>query len=117
LVAHLGTNDCQEVERRIGAGDQRALLVYRAMAYQVCKEIGAMAAALGSQPDAIVVTGGLAYSGLFIGWIAERISFLGRLIVYPGEDEMAALAAGASRALRGEEAAKRYGELEGGTSH
>ncbi len=110
LVAHLGTNDGQEVERRIAAGDDRALLVYRAMAYQVAKEIGAMAAALGSGPDAVVLTGGLAYSEMFVGWVAERVSFLGRLLVYPGGEEMAALAAGTRRMLRGEEQPKRYGE-------
>lgn len=110
LVAHLGTHDCQEVERRIAAGDERALLVYRAMAYQVAKEMGAMAAAVGSAPDAVVLTGGLAHSQLFVGWIAERVSFLGRVLVYPGGEEMAALAAGTRRVLRGEEQARRYGE-------
>ncbi len=110
LVAHLGTNDGQEVERRIAAGDRKALLAYQAMAYQVCKEIGAMAAALGAQPDAIVLTGGLAFSDLFVGWITERVSFLGRFLVYPGGDEMAALAAGARRVLLGEERARLYGE-------
>ncbi len=113
LVAHLGTSDGREVERRIAAGDRKALLVYRAMAYQVCKEIGAMVAALGARPDAIVITGGLAHSALFVGWIAERVSFLGLLLVYPGGEEMAALAAGARRVLRGEEQAKRYGESTG----
>ena len=58
----------REVERRIAAGDEHAGLVYRAMAYQVAKEIGAMAAALGTAPDAIVLTGGLAYSRLFVAW-------------------------------------------------
>ncbi len=110
LVAHLGTNDGQEVERRIATGDQKALLVYRAMAYQVSKEIGAMAAALGSRPDAVVLTGGLAHSEMFVGWIAQRVSFLGRILVYPGGEEMAALAAGTLRVQRGEEQAKRYGE-------
>lgn len=113
LVAHLGTNDGREVERRIAMGDRKALLVYRAMAYQLCKEIGAMAAALGTQPDGIVLTGGLAFSDLFVGLITARVSFLGRILVFPGGDEMAALAAGARRVLRGQEAAKRYGEPAG----
>ena len=110
LMALLGTNDALEVERRIASGDDWALLVYRAMAYQVCKEIGAMAAALGSRPDAVVITGGLAHSEMFVGWIRERVSFLGRVLVYPGGDEMAALAAGALRVMRGDGPARRYGE-------
>ncbi len=114
LVAHLGTNDGREVERRIAQGDRRALLVYRAMAYQVSKEIGAMAAALGAAPDAVVLTGGLAQSEMFVGWISERVGFLGRMLVYPGGDEMAALARGAVRVLRGVEKALGYGEVGGG---
>lgn len=112
LVAHLGTNDGQEVERRIAEGDERALLVYRAMAYQVGKEIGAMAAVLGTAPDAIVLTGGLAHSQRFVDLVSERVSFLGRLLVYPGGEEMRALAAGTLRVLRGEEEAKRYGSVK-----
>ncbi len=112
LVAHLGTNDAREVEQRIAEGDRKAALVYRAMAYQVAKEIGAMSAALGTAPDAIVITGGLAHSRLLVDWIRERVSFLGRVLVYPGEEELSALAAGVLRVLRGEEQAKRYGSAE-----
>ncbi len=108
LMAHLGTNDGREVERRIAEGDDRALLVFRAMAYQVAKEIGAMVAVLGTAPDAIVITGGLAHSERFVRWLAERVSFLGRVIVYPGEEEMRALALGVLRVLRGEELPKSY---------
>ena len=108
LMAHLGTNDAREVERRIANGDKQALMVYKSMAYQVAKEIGAMAAVLGSKPDAIVITGGMAYSRMFVEWVSERVSFLGRVIVYPGEDEMRALALGTLRVLRGEELPKRY---------
>jgi len=110
LMAHLGTNDGREVERRIGMGDGQALLVYRAMAYQVAKEIGAMAAALGAAPDAIVLTGGLANSRLLVEWIGERVRFLGPVVVYPDGDEMDALAKGALRVLRGEEQAMSCGE-------
>jgi butyrate kinase len=109
LVAHLGTNSAVEVERRIAAGDARARLVYEAMAYQIAKEIGAMATVLMGQVDAIVVTGGVAHSGLLLGWIRERVAWIAPLLVYPGEDEMLALAQGVLRVLRGEEAARTYG--------
>jgi butyrate kinase len=105
LSAHLGTNDAREIEARIAAGDDRAELVYRAMAYQIAKEIGAMAAVLECLLDGIVLTGGLARSTLLVGWITSRISALGSVFVFPGEFEMEALALGALRVLRGEEAA------------
>ena len=108
LVAHLGTNNAIEVEARIDAGDARARLVYEAMAYQIAKEIGAMATTLKGRVDAIVLTGGLAHSEMLLGWIRERVSWIGPVMVYPGEDEMLALAQGALRVLRGEEKAKTY---------
>jgi butyrate kinase len=108
LVAHLGTNDAVEVEARIRAGDARALLVYRAMAYQISKEIGAMATVLKGKVDAVVLTGGLAYSEMLLDWLRERVSWIGPMLIYPGEDEMLALAQGALRVLRGEEKAKVY---------
>jgi butyrate kinase len=108
LVAHLGTNSAVEVEKRIEAGDKYARLVYEAMAYQIAKEIAAMAAVLKGQVDAIVVTGGVAHSEMLVGWIRERVSWIAPLMVYPGEDEMLALALGALRVLRGEEEARDY---------
>lgn len=108
LVAHLGTNDAQEVERRIDAGDTHAALIYEAMAYQIAKEIGAMAAVVGGRLDAVVLTGGLAHSSRLVEWIRQRVSFLGPVMVYPGEDELQAMAAGALRVLRGEETAQEY---------
>lgn len=108
LVAHLGTNDAREVEARIAAGDQHAALIYEAMAYQVAKEIAAMATVVNGDFDAIVLTGGMAYSERLVQWITQRVSFLGRVLVYPGEDELQALAAGALRVLRGEEAPREY---------
>ncbi len=110
MVAHLGTSDAREVERRIAEGDERAELIYRAMAYQVSKEIGAMAAALGAAPDAIVLTGGLAYSPLFTDQVSRRVSFIARIIIYPGDEEVEALALRTLRVLRGEEAAPKYGD-------
>jgi len=108
LVAHLGTNDAREVERRIAQGDQHARLVYEAMAYQIAKEIGAMATVLKGEVDAIVLTGGLAHSRMLVNWIKERVEWIAPVMVYPGEDEMLAMAQGALRVLRGEEEAKEY---------
>jgi butyrate kinase len=109
LVAHLGTNDAREVERRIAAGDERAELVYRAMAYQVAKEIGRAAAALSGQVDRILLTGGLAHSVRLTGWIQEQVAWIAPVLLYPGEDELQALAEGALRVLCAEEPAKVYG--------
>lgn len=108
LRAHLGTDDAREVEARIAAGDDRAREVYEAMAYQTAKAIGAMATVLCGRLDAVVLTGGLAHSDLFCGWLTERIGFLGPILRCPGEFEMLALAAGARRALSGEEPALDY---------
>ncbi len=108
VVAYLGTNNMREVEEKVKAGDEKAKLIFEAMAYQVAKEIGADATVLKGQVDAIVLTGGLAYSDLFVNMVKERVSFIGKVMVYPGEDEMRALACGALRVLRGEEEAKEY---------
>ena len=108
VVAHLGTNDMREVGDRLRHGDEHATFIMQAMAYQVAKEIGALSTVLKGEIDGIVLTGGLAYDDNFISWIKERVSFLGRIFVYPGEDEMEALALGALRVLRGEEEAKEY---------
>jgi butyrate kinase len=108
LVAHLGTNSAIEVEERIEAGDQHARLVYEAMAYQIAKEIGAMATVLKGQVDAVVITGGVAHSEMLLDWIRERVAWIAPLFVYPGEDEMLALTQGALRVLQGEEQARAY---------
>ncbi|MCQ1531506.1 butyrate kinase [Lutispora saccharofermentans] len=108
LVAHLGTNDGREVVKRIEAGDKHAELIYYAMAYQVAKEIGSCAAVLEGKVDAICLTGGLAYDKLLTGWIKEKVEFIAKVLFYPGEDEMIALAQGGLRILRKEEEAKEY---------
>jgi butyrate kinase len=108
LVAHLGTNSAVEVERRIAAGDEHARLVYEAMAYQIAKEVAAMAAVLKGQVHAIVLTGGLAHSQILLDWISERVAWIAPLSIYPGEDEMLAMALGALRVLTGEEPAHEY---------
>lgn len=108
LVAHLGTNDALEVERMVEGGSAHAEMVYRSMAHQVAKEVGRAAVALAGKVDRVVLTGGLAHSSLLTGWISERTRWIAPVAVYPGEDEMQALAEGALRVLRGEEAAREY---------
>lgn len=108
LVAHLGVNDARIVEERIAAGDQHAALIYEAMAYQIAKEIGAMATVTGGKIDGIVLTGGLAHSKMLVNWIKERVQFMSNVYVYPGEDELQALVEGTLRVLRGQEQAKVY---------
>lgn len=109
LMAHLQTNDAREVERRIKDKDKKAESIYRAMAYQTAKEIGAMAASIGGNLDGIVFTGGLAHSDMFISMVEEKVKFLGKIFRFPGEFEMEALALGAYRVLTGEEKAIVYG--------
>lgn len=103
LVSLLGTNDAREVERRIGEGDQLALLAYETMAYQTAKAVGELATVLEGKVDQIVLTGAIAYSQMFVDWLRRRIGFLGRVVVIPGEDELEALSLGVLRVLRGEE--------------
>jgi butyrate kinase len=108
LVSYLGTNSAIEVGRRIAAGDSQALAVARAMAYQIAKEIGAMATVLNGDVDAIVLTGGVAHWSELVEWIRERVGWIATVWAYPGEDEMLALAQGALRVLRNEEVARVY---------
>lgn len=108
FVAYLGTNDAREVVKMMDLGDTKAGLIFRAMAYQVSKEIGACAAVLKGDIDAIILTGGIAYNELFTGWVKDSVSFISDVIIYPGEDEMIALAEGGLRVLRGEEEPKIY---------
>jgi len=108
LVAHLGTNHAPEVEKRIAAGDERARLIYEAMAYQIAKEIGAMATVLFGHVDAIVLTGGLAHSEMLCGWLRQRVGWIAPIMIYPGQDEMRAMVEGVLRVLEGEEQALEY---------
>ena len=105
FYAYTGTTDVREVEKRAAAGDQQADLVLRAFCYQVAKEIAAQCAVLSCHVDAIVLTGGLAYSERITQDIKERVFRLAPVKVYPGEEEGPAMVAGALRVLRGEEEA------------
>ena len=108
IVAYLGTNDMMQVENEVEKGNQHWLDVYRAMAYQISKEIGAMAAVLHGEVHAVIVTGGIAYDKKFVAWIDEATSFIAPMKVYPGEMEMEALALGALRVLQGKEEPRIY---------
>lgn len=108
MYAYLGTTDIREAMRMHEEGHPQAGLVLEAMAYQVCKEIGAMAAVLEGDVERIVLTGGMAYSDWMVKTISKRVNFIAPIMVVPGEEELEALALGALRVLRSEEAAKEY---------
>lgn len=110
LVSYLGSNDGREISKRIENGDEYAKLIYKAMAYQIAKEIGACATVLWGEIDAIILTGGLAHDKKLVEWITQRVDFISPVMVYPGEDEMIALAQGGLRVLRGEEKGLIYDE-------
>lgn len=108
LVGYLGTNSAYDVEQMVVKGDAHAKLIYEAMAYQVAKEIGAMSTVLKGDVDVILITGGVAHSKWFVNQIIERVHKIAPVHVYPGEDEMKALAMNGMRVLRGETVAKIY---------
>ena len=102
LVAHLNQNSVQQICIDIEKGDQKSKAVLDAMSYSIAKEIGAMAAVLKGQVDAILLTGGVAYNEPVNDVIREHCSFLAPIFIYPGEDEMGALMLNALSVLRGE---------------
>ena len=109
LFAYLGTRDLIEVERRIDEGDGEAALIFDALVYQVGKEAGAMAAVLKGKVDAVLLTGGMAHSERVVSQLRSYLEWIAPIRVYPGEDELQALAEGVFRVLSGEEQAKRLG--------
>lgn len=108
MVAYMGTNSAYDVEMQMEAGDKKAEAVFEAMAYQTAKEVGAMYAVLKGELDAILITGGIAHSKWFNNKVEERVGKLAPVKVYPGEDEMWALASNGLRILRGETTPKSY---------
>ncbi|MGL4402573.1 MAG: butyrate kinase [Fusobacteriaceae bacterium] len=108
VVAYLNTNDMRDVAQMIEAGDECAKLVQDAMVYQVAKEIGSLATVVSGKIDAILLTGGIAYSNLITVAIRKKVEFVAPVYIYPGEDEMKALTLGALRVERGEEKPKKY---------
>lgn len=107
-VAYLNTNDARDVLREKEEGNKFAELIYNAFIYQVSKSIGEMATVLKGKVDSIILTGGIAYSPIVVSDIKERVEWISNVAVYPGEDELLALAQGAIRVLGGEEEAKVY---------
>jgi butyrate kinase len=108
LCAHLGTNNAYEVEQRVKKGDEHAILIYEAMAYQIAKFIGAMAVVLKGNVDGILITGGIAYDKWFVEKLKEFSGWIGNFYIYPGENEMEALAMNALRVIQGEVIVKEY---------
>jgi butyrate kinase len=109
VFAYLGTRDLIEVERRIAAGDTKARLVFDAMIHQIGKTAGEMAAVLRGKVDAVLLTGGMAHSEKVVSQLRGYVEWIAPIRVYPGEDELQALAEGVFRVLGGAEQPKRLG--------
>ncbi|MBO4419710.1 MAG: butyrate kinase [Oscillospiraceae bacterium] len=108
MYAYLGTSDAREIEKMIQSGDKKADMIYQAQAYQIAKTIGLLSVSLKGACDAIILTGGLAYSKLLTDRIREYAGFLAPVVVMPGENEMEALAQGGLRILNGQESVNIY---------
>jgi butyrate kinase len=108
LMSHFGVNDAKQVEEMAKAGDERAALVLEAMALNISKNVGSLATVLNGRVEAIILTGGIAYSEYFTGMIRERVGFIAPVVIYPGENEMQSLALGGLRVLRGFERARKF---------
>jgi butyrate kinase len=108
LVAHAGTNDAYEIEMKAKAGDQQAGLLQDAMSYNIAKSIGQMAAVLKGKVDGIILTGGIANNPYLVEYVKEMVGFIAPVAVYPGEDEMQAVAQNALMALRGDVIPREY---------
>lgn len=106
--AYLGTNDMRDVIKRVREGDEKAKEMFEAFLLQVAKDMGSMACVLNGKVDQIIVTGGIAYNAEVIDGLKERAGFIAPFTVYPGEDELLALAQGAIRVMTGEEEAMKY---------
>lgn len=108
LMAYFGVNDTRVVEKMVNNGDEQAKLVYEAMALNTAKHICSEAAVVSGRVDAVILTGGIAYSELFTHMVKDRVEFLAPVVIYAGENEMESLALGGLRVLRGEEQAKEF---------
>lgn len=106
--AYIGTNDMRDVIKMAHEGNETAKAVEDAFHYQLCKEIGAMAVVLGGKVDQIILTGGIAYGQETVDAMTSQVNWISGITVYPGEDELLALAQGALRVLTGEEQALEY---------
>lgn len=108
LVAHLGTNSFSVVEQRVSEGDEKFILISEAFAYNVAKAIGSMAVVLRGDVDAILITGGIAYNTRLMETLSDQIKFIGPVKIFPGEDEMSALAWNGLAVLEGKERPLTY---------
>lgn len=108
LAAHLGTTDVQAIQKRIDEGDEHARLILESMIYHIAKAVGGAAVALWGKVDTILLTGGIAYSEYITSRLKARVSFLAPVFIYPGEDELEALALNGLGALRGELPIQEY---------
>ncbi|MBP9510600.1 MAG: butyrate kinase [Fusobacteriaceae bacterium] len=108
IVSYLNTNDVRDVMKMVEDGDKNAKLIVDAMCYQIAKEIGALSTVVAGKVDAIILTGGISYSKYVVEKISNSVNFIAPITVYPGEDEMSALALGGLRVARGVESAKIY---------
>lgn len=108
MVAYLGTNSFMEASKRAGEGDPHAALVIEGCSYQTAKEIGAMSAVLHGEVDSVILTGGLAYDNAHVERIKARVNYIAPVFVYPGEDELKALAFNGYLAVTGRISVKEY---------
>ncbi|GAA0120190.1 butyrate kinase [Clostridium perfringens] len=108
FVAYANTNDARDLIKLSQEGDEKGSLIFNAFIYQIAKEIGSMAVVLDGDVDAIVLTGGIAYSDYVTNAINKKVKWIAPMVVYGGEDELLALAQGAIRVLDGVEEAKIY---------
>ena len=108
LYAYLGTNNGTQIVQQIEEGDKKAKLIFEAMAYQVSKEIGMMATVLKGKVDGILLTGGICFNDYFVDFIKQHVEFIAPISVYPGEDEIEALASNGIRVMKGEAEILKY---------
>ena len=108
LFAYVGHKDAQRIEKEAREGQAEAMLLQNAMAYQISKEIGAMSTVLGGEVDAILITGGIAHNPDLTGEVKRRVDFIAPVLIFPGEDEMRALAQNGSLLLSGKITARNY---------
>ena len=108
LYAYVGHKDAQRLEKEAREGNPKAMILQKAMAYQISKEIGAMSTVLGGELDAILITGGMAHNPDLTGEVKKRVGFIAPVLIFPGEDEMRALAHNGSLLLSGKISARQY---------
>jgi butyrate kinase len=109
-VAYMGTNSAYEIELLAQDGDDKAGLIQDAMSYQIGKEISSMCAVLHGDVDAIILTGGISHNPMVVEYIKKMVSFIAPVVIYPGEDEMHALAMNGLMVLKGEIKPREYDE-------